>query len=107
MVSVEDSGDLTEMYCDATCDGHSEINDGGCGFDLPAHTMPCEAGGITMIELVYAMKSDAADQEILIGIFSEMLDETVERNDGLQVFEFRIQRHLLINACVFILLFRF
>ena len=49
-----------------------------------------------MIELVYAMKSDAADQERLIGIFSEMLDETVERNDCLQVFEFRNQRLRLI-----------
>jgi hypothetical protein len=97
MTSAEDSSDLTEMYCDARCDnGHVEKNVGGYGFDLPAHTMPCEAGGITMIELVYAMKSDAADQEILIGIFSEMLDETVERNDRLQVFEFRLQRLLLM-----------
>ena len=38
-----------------------------------------------MIELVFSMKSDAAAQTNLIGIFLEMLDETVERNDNLQV----------------------
>ena len=52
---------------------------------MPAHTIPCEAGGISMIELVYSMKADAAAQENLLVIFSEMLDETVERNDQLQV----------------------
>jgi hypothetical protein len=89
MNMIEDINDLTQICCDATCDEHLDKNDVGFGFGLPAHIMPCEAGGITMIELVYAMKSDASDQERLIGIFSEMLDETVERNDCLQVFEFQ------------------
>jgi hypothetical protein len=100
MNAVEDSSDLTQMCCDATCDGHSDKNDGGFGFGFPSHTMPCEAGGITMIELVYAMKSDASDQEKLIGIFSEMLDETVERNDCLQVFSFQANGSMIdLNFC--------
>ena len=71
-----------EEACPEPC---KSCTDDVLGCPIPAHTIPCEAGGITMIELVFSMKSDAAAQTNLIGIFLEMLDETVERNDNLQV----------------------
>jgi hypothetical protein len=50
-----------------------------------AHTVAYEAGGLSMMELATVMRADAEAQEKLIQILSEMLDETVKRNDSLQV----------------------
>jgi hypothetical protein len=53
---------------------------------LPAaHTVAFEAGGLSMMDLASAMRADAEEQEKLVEILSEMLDETVKRNDSLQV----------------------
>ena len=48
-----------------------------------AHTMPTEAGGLTMIEFMMVFKADAAQQEHLVQLISELLQETVARNDSL------------------------
>lgn len=39
---------------------------------------------MSMMELVQTMKKDAQAQERLVSVFSQMLDETVKRNDSLQ-----------------------
>ena len=55
--------------------------------NLPAaHTVAYEAGGLSMMELASVMSADAEAQEKLVQILSEMLDETVKRNDSLQVY---------------------
>ena len=50
-----------------------------------AHTEAYEAGGMSMVDLANAMRADAEAQEKLVKILSDMLDETVKRNDSLQV----------------------
>ena len=47
------------------------------------HTLPTERGGISMLEQVAAMKMDAEAQEPVMKLIAELLDQTVERNDGL------------------------
>ena len=39
-----------------------------------------------MLELVKAMKDDAADQDKLVAIVAELLEEIVTRNDQLKVY---------------------
>jgi hypothetical protein len=48
-----------------------------------AHTLATESGGISMLEQIAAMKEDAAKQEHLVKLISELLEETVARNDSL------------------------
>ena len=57
---------------------------GGAARRRPAaHTVATEPGGITMQEQIAAMKADAAQQEHLVKLVSELLEETVARNDSL------------------------
>ena len=55
-----------------------------------AHTLPCEEGGLTMIEMIIAMKKDAVEQESLVLIISDLISETVQRNDARNVSEVRL-----------------
>lgn len=48
-----------------------------------AHTVATETGGITMQQQIAAMKADAAQQEHLVKLVSELLEETVARNDSM------------------------
>ena len=50
--------------------------------ELP-HTLAIEQGGMTMQDVVEAMKADAASQEHLVKLIAQLLEETVERNDSL------------------------
>jgi hypothetical protein len=50
-----------------------------------AHTVAYEAGGLSMLEFARVMRADGEAQDRLVRILSEMLDETVKRNDSLQV----------------------
>ena len=59
-----------------------------------AHTVAYEAGGLSMMELASVMRADAEAQEKLVEILSEMLDETVKRNDSLQVRQHFVAEHL-------------
>ena len=56
---------------------------GGAARRPGAHTVATEPGGITMQEQIAAMKADAAQQEHLVKLVSELLEETVARNDSM------------------------
>jgi hypothetical protein len=56
---------------------------GGAARRPGAHTLATEPGGITMQEQIAAMKADAAQQEHLVKLVSELLEETVARNDSM------------------------
>lgn len=64
---------------------HSAPHGPGPAHAPAAHTVAYEAGGLSMLELARVMKADAEAQDKLVKILSEMLDETVKRNDALQV----------------------
>jgi hypothetical protein len=49
------------------------------------HTRPMEAGGITMAELVKALKKDALEQDKIVALVADLLEQTVNRNDKMQV----------------------
>jgi hypothetical protein len=48
---------------------------------VAAHCMPIEHGGLSMLELIDAMKKDAGTQERLAHIIADLVQETVSRND--------------------------
>ena len=50
------------------------------------HTMPMEAGVLTMTELISAMKKDALEQDKIVAIVADLLEQTVNRNDKMQVW---------------------
>ncbi len=56
-----------------------------CRFAEPLHTVPMEAGGLTMVELVSAMKKDALDQDKIVAMVAELIEKVVNRNDKMQV----------------------
>ena len=48
--------------------------------------MPMEAGVLTMTELISAMKKDALEQDKIVAIVADLLEQTVNRNDKMQVW---------------------
>eukprot|EP00291_Cryptomonas_curvata_P011726 CAMPEP_0172185896 /NCGR_PEP_ID=MMETSP1050-20130122/20429_1 /TAXON_ID=233186 /ORGANISM="Cryptomonas curvata, Strain CCAP979/52" /LENGTH=262 /DNA_ID=CAMNT_0012859943 /DNA_START=129 /DNA_END=917 /DNA_ORIENTATION=+ len=43
-----------------------------------------EAGGLTMVELISALKKDALDQDKIVAIVADLIEKTVNRNDKMQ-----------------------
>jgi hypothetical protein len=50
-----------------------------------SHTLPCEQGGMPMLDFVKAMKSDAELQIQMISLLSDRLDMIIQINDQRQV----------------------
>ena len=50
-----------------------------------SHTMPCEQGGMPMLDFAQAMKSDAELQTQMLGLLSDRLDWLVHINDQRKV----------------------
>lgn len=67
----------------ANAEGGWADEDDGSGD--PEHTQPCRMGGISMMQLMEDMKKDAVEQEGLVTIISELISETVQRNDSRNV----------------------
>jgi len=66
----------------AAAPGHSaHASVSGQAEQGPAHCCPIEQGGLTMLELIDAMKKDALIQEKLVHIIADLVQETVSRND--------------------------
>jgi hypothetical protein len=51
----------------------------------PYHTLPCEQGGISMLDLAQAMQLDAASQVDMLALLCDRLDEIVHINDQRRV----------------------
>jgi hypothetical protein len=47
-----------------------------------------EAGGLTMVELISAMKKDALEQDKIVAIVADLIEKIVNRNDKMQVSSF-------------------
>jgi dienelactone hydrolase len=44
-----------------------------------------DAGGLTMVELVSAMKKDALEQDKIVAMVADLIEKIVNRNDKMQV----------------------
>jgi hypothetical protein len=60
------------------------------GSSDPYHTLPCEQGGIALLDLAHAMQLDAQAQVNMLPLLCDRLDEIVHINDQRQVFHLYI-----------------